>query len=448
MAEPKGVLVKDLEAKVNTLERSNFDLKMQIYYLNEKINAPPGSSSNGSGISEDTQLDSRAKAVAEDSKSELVALQEQARRQAKRITELELELIQQRSQSSKAALGQGASSAENAAHLEENRRRERSAMQAIAEHDAAMIAQLQETLTLLEQQHAGDQALTSQCADKISRLVAELAVKDQALAAQAESVQRLQVQVDSLDIRVKQQDMMLLQKSIAAGVAAAQRGHGQSEAKELASFSSPSRRWIQEVGSGSGGTGIGAGAGPGLAAGGTEVAPPTGGLSTTRDFLDFGVQGAWEELAALRAANKDLSEELEKRQAFIRAQEESLRRVRGSVEEIAMLEAVEIARLEAEYDKALDENTALKKDLRLAEHGLKICRLQIDEQEAALREGERMQDEMLDMMSDRDDKLRRQLAIAQTPSSPRSPKDGSRSSSGAAGMGSNEAEVIRMYKYV
>lgn len=417
MEQKSGVLVKDLESKVSILERSNFDLKMTIYYLNEKIasanfgdNAAPGSAPSSVLGTVPSEKDLRVEHI--------VALQEANRTYSRRITELELELVQLKQtitiRSSSSGNAQNSSENSNAAVLDEGRKRERSAMLAIAEHDAQMILELEQAVRTLQTQHTDDTALVNSYAEKVADLARENKRKDEMLRLHSDTIVELREKNTALDARVQQQDLLLLQRSFeeknAAETMTQQQIHVQQllQGDELSDAqSSPSKRERGPLGAV-------AHSPVGAASHDMELESKSSSLMP-RDFLDFGVQNAYSELNSLRLSNKALHDSIEKKNALIKTQEEALKHVKATVEDITMLEAEEIARLEAELEKTLDEVDSSKKKCRDLETASRISQAKVADLEGKIKELEKIQDEMITMISDNEESLARQNLTASSP---------------------------------
>lgn len=431
MALDRGGVLKDLESKNSILERQNFDLKMQIYYLNEKLGGAEGAAAENAMAS---FVEARDASVA--------SLKDANRGLAKRVAELELDLKQAVQQVAQAqaqvqaltTTGAGKSSANDLAMLDENRHRERTAMKTIAEHDAVIIQQLEDSVKSLQAQHQNDMVLLSGCTDKITGLIEELEKKEVTILAQADQIYSLEQQCNTYNERVKQQEQMLVNWSVGVNgirggddtlLSRATTMNGTEQDKPnpafaSQTFSSPSRRWAATSPSSSKRENI-----------------------SSRDFLDFGVKQAWEELHALRLENKSLADELDKRDSLIKTQEEALRRVRNTVEDVAMLEAEEIARLEAQLETTLAERNALQKKCRDLEVAFKINKTKADDLEIRYQNMEVLQDELITMVSDLKEEAINNRVPASTPISPHS---FSFLSTSAYNRGNDE--VVRMYRSV
>jgi hypothetical protein len=307
-------------------------------------------------------------------------------------------------------------------------------MKTIAENDAVIIQQLEESIKSLQAQHQNDMALLIGCTDKISGLIEELEKKEVTNLAQADQIYSLEQQCNIYNERVKQQEQLLVNWSLGGNFS---RGGEETLVSRTTmmkraedgmpnfaftsqSFSSPSKRWAA-----------------------TSPSSCESENISSRDFLDFGVKQAWEELHTLRLENKSLADELDKRESLIKNQEEALRRVMTTVEDVAMLEAEEIARLEAQLETTLAERNVLQKKCRDLEVALKINKTKADDLEIRHQNMEVLQDELITMVSDLKEEAINNRIPANTPISPHS---FSFLSTSAYNRGNDE--VVRMFRSV
>jgi hypothetical protein len=137
------------QMKIATLERENFDLKMKVYYAhtNEKVSEIEEGNTNADEHDEDEKhLDLSA-----------IKENEYCRN---RISELERELEKVRLllQNEAVENAKAVQSMGMLGMLEESRKREREVAKAISEHDASLIAQLQEEVQGMQTQGDSDEA--------------------------------------------------------------------------------------------------------------------------------------------------------------------------------------------------------------------------------------------------------------------------------------------------
>lgn len=141
--------VAELQSKVEALERSNFDLRLRLHYLNEKyVNTETSSLSSDNDISKTVPNNS-------------TDLQAENNFSKRRILDLESELQQiQQLLDREAAEFQKAlktKSSDNF-HSDESRKRDRDLAQAVADHDSALIDKLKEEVSFLRIQQSTDKA--------------------------------------------------------------------------------------------------------------------------------------------------------------------------------------------------------------------------------------------------------------------------------------------------
>jgi hypothetical protein len=159
---PNSGNLKDMESKISSLERANFDLKLKMHYLNKKY------ADAGEGNSDGPPN----RIMMGDNQVDIIAMKEENEYSKRRIIELESELLQlQLIRDRETAEFQKALKMKNPnqQQLEENRKREREVGMAIAEHDAALIKKLQEECSLLQQQREKDKELIDTLTNDLSR---------------------------------------------------------------------------------------------------------------------------------------------------------------------------------------------------------------------------------------------------------------------------------------
>eukprot|EP01033_Poteriospumella_lacustris_P001734 gene1734-1255_t len=183
--------LNELESKINGLERSNFDLKLRLHYLNSKYGHMENNDSRNGGYGE------------YDLREEIQSLTEENEYYKKKIVDLETEVLRlQVAREKEAEKYQEALRMKPAAfqQAEEQRKREREVSQAIAEHDAALIAKLQEELQQLHTERAGHQMLVSDLNDKINKLVQLADDKDTEIDSLVKTVRDMRATIDALTV--------------------------------------------------------------------------------------------------------------------------------------------------------------------------------------------------------------------------------------------------------
>jgi hypothetical protein len=178
--------LNELESKINSLERSDFDLKLRLHYLNTKY----GHLENSDSRHGEFDLRDKIQALSEENeyyKQKIVELEtEVLRLQVAR--EKEMEKYQEALRMNPAAAHQ----------VEERRKQEQEVSLAIAEHDTALIAKLQDELQQLHIERAGHQMIASELNDKISKLVRLADAKDAEIDSLVRTVRDMRVKIDSL----------------------------------------------------------------------------------------------------------------------------------------------------------------------------------------------------------------------------------------------------------
>jgi hypothetical protein len=94
--------------------------------------------------------------------------------------------------------------------LEENLKRERQAAQAIAQHDAALIAKYEKEIERLQDIHTADASLISECADRVAELMKIVEEKNKQLESKSQALEASQRQTDVLTDRLSKQEVLLI----------------------------------------------------------------------------------------------------------------------------------------------------------------------------------------------------------------------------------------------
>ena len=190
--------LKELEEKINSLERTNFDLKMQLFYLNEnkskrsniKDESLSGSTLYNNGEEDDNDTES------------VIVLQAENISLNRRVKELESELLQikltRERETEKYLRAMKAKPLSNSLLIEENHKRERQAAIAIAEHDAAMISKLQLEIDKYQKQHESNISLITDLSEKLSNQTELTRQKNLEMVELTQSHSKLQQDYNSL----------------------------------------------------------------------------------------------------------------------------------------------------------------------------------------------------------------------------------------------------------
>lgn len=198
--------LKDLESKISALERINFDLKMQLFYLNEnKLKKGVSKNTNRSNVrcdSEDDEDDDDES----DKNIEVLILQGEVESLKRKLEDIESEnqslRISRDKEAEKYQRIMKSKPIASAALLEENHKREREAARAIAEHDAAFIQKLQQEISKLQEQSEKDKTIIKELHLKLAEKGSLLRDKEEALT-----------QLTTFNASMKQQLEMLTEKS-------------------------------------------------------------------------------------------------------------------------------------------------------------------------------------------------------------------------------------------
>ena len=203
--------LEDLLAKIAKLERNEFQLKMEVFYLHKKL-------ADGAHGVEENEDQSIASFNMDDRSIDFLALREDMEVSRQRIVELESEVLQLQLLRENEGLEfqrllQMQPSAD-IAMLEESRRREREVARSVAEHDGALIAQLQSDLATLQTQHESDVTLVEDCTARLAAQMELNASKDAELAESRNTVMELTKKVAILTDTARQQEQILSDVSI------------------------------------------------------------------------------------------------------------------------------------------------------------------------------------------------------------------------------------------
>ena len=370
--------------------REDFHEKLQMFYTNQKSdsiqypNPTRSDAKNTSTLPQNHNLD--------------VALQMEGKESAlSRIMNLEAELIEERTEvnaatstvasdkRSKTALssstGQGISS--TTSQIEENRKHEKQATQAIAAHDEILIRRLEAEVVRLQSQHETDLRLMIELSKKVADLTEEKEQLHQKLVEQVANSRRLEIQVQILTDHVQRGQFILenerkshsishesilaansalraelrkiptnLQKSGLCPLINSPR-FGDSHEKSQSLSQNLSYISTNNISAGSKSS-------PKYSKS-ANVSPSSFDVDSGNRKYDKSHHenyhekyDPWSTENHLRAENAKLLNDLEKERELLRRQEKALDQVRTSAEEITLLEAEEIVRLETELEICSD----------------------------------------------------------------------------------------------
>jgi len=249
--------------------------------------------------------------------------------------------------------------------MEENRKRERQAALAIAEHDSAIISHLEKEIERLQSQHNTDVKLINQCADKVGILTDLLRNKEEEINKLQSDNNSLLQQIDLLNDKIKHRETIIKQNN-----------------SQLDNIKNDNN--IILIGNKS------------------LINTAANDNETSDDILKYGAQISIEELKRLRRENIILRDQIDRERSMLKSQEEILQRVRLSAEELTLLEAEEIARLEEEVDRLMKENEKLKLKYDQAESNAEIHRQKLKEYERSHQQSLRFDSHNNSSDSDKD----------------------------------------------
>jgi hypothetical protein len=194
-----------IEQKMSSLERENFDLKMRLFYKEKE------------SLKDNSTLEDEAERVVgilqtrDDTYDQLRRANEEA---YNTISELraELQLVKASKEGSNSAYEGLLHKNQRLAslQLEENLKRERQAAQAIASHDASLIAKLEEDLELLQATHEADNKLVSECAGRVAELMGIVEEKNETIQKQSSALDAANEHIEVLTDRVSRQEIFLI----------------------------------------------------------------------------------------------------------------------------------------------------------------------------------------------------------------------------------------------
>ncbi len=234
--------LNEMETKISSLERSNFDLKLRLHYLNKKYMEASGSNDVQGGlggglphalnVTAANQLATTSHGAAalgnlsssmihpgisqhvlegsDDKSVDLLQLREENDFLKRRVIELEshnlqLQLLRDHDQQEYQKIISLKPS--TIVQQEEHRKREREVAMAIAEHDAALIKKLQEELTFLNKQKEVDQKMIENITEQVAKKTSLLEDKEKEINRLQEINKDLHHQLEMVFDRQKLMDL-------------------------------------------------------------------------------------------------------------------------------------------------------------------------------------------------------------------------------------------------
>lgn len=372
-------------------DREKFDLKLQKYYSNQR------SSNLRTNLS--LKGPETFASLIEDHCVDTLALREANHSARRRISDLESELaeIKAKRDAESSVYQQDRRSGSSVflalshvpalkptcdSHVEQNRKGERQAALAIAEHDANLIQQLEEEVVNLRSQHECDAKLVKDATEAITILLKEVAEKDLKISDQDAVSAAMTTKVNQLTEHM-QSAQLLIQSGI--------RDHqlvldyalsSPKSANERPTIDiprcSPNRAGPQDH--------------PDRPSSSRILTKSQNSPTGTSEYLS---STEWRRLSPkvvpchernetvenhLRIQNAELLEMLQKERALLRWQEAALNEVRASAEELTLLEAEEIARLEFELDACVIEKNNWERECKIALSSMQMLQQQQQQQ--------------------------------------------------------------------
>jgi hypothetical protein len=184
------------------MEREKFDKKLQMFYLSQKNGSARAALSN--------ECNDTLASLIKEHCADTLALREANDFARRRISDLESELSELKAKKDaetsvfktvrssnsvvihSSKLSSSGSQHTTDMHIEENRRRERHAALAIAEHDSLIIQQLEVEAEALRSQHECDLTLVKDATGTITRLLEDMKEKDAKISRQTERASLLE----------------------------------------------------------------------------------------------------------------------------------------------------------------------------------------------------------------------------------------------------------------
>eukprot|EP01034_Spumella_vulgaris_P022697 gene22697-28848_t len=221
--------------------------------------------------------------------------------------------------------------------VEENRKRERDAAMAIAEHDAAVIRKLQSDIVSIQHQHESDKDLVNSCAEKLAQQLEVVASKDNLITELSESVNDLKHTISSLSNNNTLNDIHLNSSRFLD-----ESHYDFSNSPRLNSSNTGGEHLKTRTTNGNGSD---------------DTRSPFIG---TEHYDDITVKYYRNEVSKLTIENNAMREKLERQALHMEHQEEALSRLNRSASDISRVESAEVSRLGTELDRCIQEKESLQ----------------------------------------------------------------------------------------
>lgn len=200
--------LSEQEEKIASLERANFDLKLQVFYLNKKLT--DGALQEQEGDPNEATINL---SLADDRNEELLMLRNDLDHAHRKIEELESELLQlnlvrdNEAAEYRKLLHMHPSS--DITLLEESRKREQEMAKTVAQHDAALINKLRMDLESMQHEHERDSKLVEDCTARLASQMEIFEATTNELARVREENNELLGKIAVLTDTARQQEFLL-----------------------------------------------------------------------------------------------------------------------------------------------------------------------------------------------------------------------------------------------
>ena len=359
------------------MEREKFDKKLQMFYLSQKNGSARAALSN--------ECNDTLASLIKQHCADTLALREANDFARRRISDLESELSELKAKkdaetsvlktvrsSNSVVIHSSKSSGSGSQHttdmhIEENRRRERHAALAIAEHDSLIIQQLEVEAEALRSQHECDLILVKDATGTITRLLKDMKEKDAKISTQAERASLLEKHMKLLAEHIRsaqsliqnsmQDHRIVLDYALSPDRAMVETSEEHMKRQGLRCWThlnnlNEQRRPQM------------------LASNITKNGHSPSTNTATRDLNGFTLIDQEDKYGTiehnLRTENAKLFKMLQKERELSKWQEITIKEIQASAEEVTLLEAAEIVRLEEALEICHIERDEWEKRCNLA----------------------------------------------------------------------------------
>jgi hypothetical protein len=359
------------------MEREKFDKKLQMFYLSQKNGSARAALSN--------ECNDTLASLIKEHCADTLALREANDFARRRISDLESELSELKAKkdaetsvfktvrSSNSVVIHSSKSSSSGSqhttdmHIEENRRRERHAALAIAEHDSLIIQQLEVEAEALRSQHECDLILIKDATGTITRLLKDIKEKDVKISKQAERASLLEKHMKLLAEHIRsaqsliqnsmQDHRIVLDYALSSDRAMVETSEEHMKRQGLRCWTHVNNLNEQRR--------------PQMLASNITKYGHTPSTNTiTRDLNGFILDEQEDKYGTieynLRTENAKLFKMLQKERELSKWQEITIKEVQASAEEVTLLEAAEIVRLEEALELCHTERDEWEKRCNLA----------------------------------------------------------------------------------